>query len=98
MIVTQGNEYDYECLKSVIKKNAGYVGVISSLPKRIKFFHRLKETGINQKNLSQIHIPAGIDIGAQTPEEIAVSIMAEIISIKNQNFLGTDKFKNQKGA
>ena len=51
-----------------------------------------------EKSFSQIQIPAGIDIGAQTPEEIAVSIMAEIISIKNQNFLGTDKFKNQKGA
>lgn len=95
MIVTQGNEYDYECLKSVIKKNAVYIGVISSKPKRIKFFNRLMKSGISKSTLDKIKIPAGIDIGAQTPEEIAVSIMAEILSIKNKNFLQTDKFQEK---
>lgn len=93
MIVTQGNEYDFECLKAVIKSDAGYLGVISSKPKRIKFFNQLRKMGIPEKLLKRIHIPAGIDIGAQTPEEIAVSISAELVKQNNNDYLGTDKFK-----
>ena len=92
-IVTQGNEYDFECLKTVLKSTAAYMGVISSKPKRIKFFSRLKAAGIEEKYLKRIHIPMGLDIGAQTPQEIAISIMAEIIAVKNKNYIGTDKFK-----
>ena len=95
MIVTQGNEYDFACLKMVIKSDAGYIGVISSKPKRIKFFNRLKKMGISQKWLNRINIPAGVDIGAQTPEEIAVSISAELVSLGNQGSIGTDKFKEK---
>jgi len=40
-----------------------------------------------------VHIPMGIDIGSQTPQEIAISIMAQIIAVKNKNYIGTDKFK-----
>jgi xanthine dehydrogenase accessory factor len=92
-IVTQGNEYDFECLKVVIKSVAAYIGVISSKPKRVKFFGRLKTAGVEEKYLKRVHIPMGFDIGAQTPEEIAVSIMAEITAVKNKNYIGTDKFK-----
>jgi len=94
-IVTQGNEYDFECLKVVIKSPAAYIGVISSKPKRVKFFGRLKNAGIEDKYLKRVHIPMGIDIGSQTPEEIAVSIMAEIVAVKNKNYVGADKFKNK---
>ena len=93
MIVTQGNEYDFQCLKSVINSDFGYLGVISSKTKKIKFFNRLKNMGISAKLLKKIHIPAGIDIGAQTPEEIAVSISAELVAFNNKNSIGTDKFK-----
>ena len=93
MIVTQGNELDYECLKAVIGSKAGYIGVISSKAKRIKFFARLKKDGVPEELFDKINIPAGLDIGAQTPEEIAVSIMAEVIKCKNPHWLGTDKFK-----
>jgi len=93
MIVTQGNEFDFACLKAVVKSNAGYLGVISSKPKQVKFLNRLKKMGIAGKYLKKIRIPAGIDIGAQTPEEIAISISAEIIAFNKKDFLGTDKFK-----
>ncbi len=92
-IVTQGNEYDFECLQTVVKSPAAYIGVISSRPKRVKFFSRLKAAGVPEKLLKRIHIPMGLDIGAQTPEEIAASIMAEIIAVRNKNHIGTDKFK-----
>jgi len=96
MIVTQGNEYDFACLKAALKSKAGYVGVISSKPKRVKFFNRLKALGFKEKDLKRINIPAGIDIGAQTPQEIAVSIAAEIISYLNKSLIGTDKFRAKK--
>lgn len=87
-IVTQGNEYDYECLKVAIKTNAAYIGVISSQAKRVKFFRRLKESGTASAEIRKVHAPMGLNIGAQTPEEIAISIMSEIIA-KNTNSLGS---------
>lgn len=95
MIVTQGNEHDFECLKTIVTSDAGYIGVISSQPKQVKFFNRLKKTGIDQKYLKRINIPAGIDIGAQSPAEIAVSIAAELIKTVNRESIGTDKFKTR---
>lgn len=93
MVVTQGNEFDFECLKTAITTDAAYLGVISSRAKRVKFFGRLKKMGISQSQLNRVKIPAGVDIGAQTPEEIAVSIAAEMVAVKNVAFLGTDKFR-----
>ena len=95
MVVTQGNEFDYECLKAVIDSKVGYIGVISSKAKRIKFLARLEKEGISEELFSKINIPAGLDIGAQTPEEIAISIMAEMIKNKNSHWLETDKFKEK---
>ncbi|MBI5415642.1 MAG: XdhC family protein [Candidatus Omnitrophica bacterium] len=97
MIVTQGNEFDFECLRAAIGKDAGYLGVISSKAKRVKFFGRLRKRGVPQPRINLVKIPAGIDVGAQTPEEIAVSIAAEMVAVRNQNFLGTDKFKEKAG-
>ena len=92
-IVTQGNEYDFECLKIIVKSSAAYIGVISSKPKKIKFLGRLRKLGVEDKYLRAVHIPMGLDIGSQTPEEIAISIMAEIVAVKNKERIGTDKFK-----
>lgn len=98
MIVTQGNEYDYQCLKVALKTEAGYIGCISSHAKRIKFFKRLKAEGFPEKLLNKVQIPAGFDIGAQTPEEIAVSIISEIIAINNKIRLGSAKFREKEKA
>lgn len=92
VIITQGNEYDYECLKTAINKNMAYLGVISSKAKRIKFFNRLKTDGISAKLFKKVTIPTGLDIGAQTPEEIAISIAAEIIKSANKDLLKSAKF------
>jgi len=93
IIVTHGHEFDYDCLKAVVRSNAAYIGVISSKLKRTKFLAQLKKEGVDQKYLKKIKIPVGIDIGAQTPEEIAISIAAEIISVTNKDSIGTAKFK-----
>ncbi|MBF0521720.1 MAG: XdhC family protein [Candidatus Omnitrophica bacterium] len=96
IIVTHGHEHDFECLKAVIKSQAAYVGVISSQIKQLKFLKDLKKLKISTSDLHKLQMPVGIDIGAQTPEEIAVSIMAEIIAVQNKDLMGTDKFKMKK--
>ncbi len=92
VIVTQGYEHDFGCLEIALKAKAAYVGFISSKVKKIKFIRRLRESKLADKLLQRIHAPMGIDIGAQTPEEIAVSILAEIIGLYNKTFRGSSKF------
>ncbi len=95
VVLTQGNEYDYECLRVAIDRNFGYLGVIASKAKRIKFIRRLKDSNVSARNIANVKMPCGIDIGAQTPEEIAVSIISEIVSVIRHKNIGTDKFKDR---
>lgn len=92
IIVTQGNEYDFQCLEVALKTQASYIGVISSVAKRVKFFRRLREKGVSEKILQKIYAPMGLNIGAETPEEIAVSIMAQIIANNTNTLKGSLKF------
>lgn len=96
VIVTYGHKYDFDCLRAVISSNAGYIGLIGSQVKREKFFKQLKHEGVAQERIKRVKIPAGLDIGSQTPEEIAVSIMAEVIWIQNKEFVGTSKFESKR--
>ncbi len=93
MIVTQGNEHDYACLRAVVRSRARYIGVIASRAKRIKFLKALSREGVSGAKTTRVRMPAGIDIGAQTPEEIAISIIAEIISVRNAAWLRSAKFR-----
>ena len=95
MVVTHGHKHDFSCLKRALKTEAGYIGVIASRTKRTKFIKDLKALNFDQKNINRISMPAGIDIGAQTPEEIALSISAEIVKFINKNSLDADKFKGK---
>ena len=82
-IVSRSHEQDFAVLKEVINKNIYYLGIIGSKKKKKEFFNRLKQEGVSEKFLERIHIPIGLDIGAETPEEIAFSIVAELIKVKN---------------
>jgi len=84
VIVTRGHLKDEEALKSVIKSSAAYIGMIGSRKKNTTVFQHLEEQGVSAQELKKVHAPIGIDIGAQTPEEIAVSIIAEIIQDKRK--------------
>ena len=68
-------------LSAVIGSPARYLGMIGSHTKKAKIYAELRGQGIEQQLLDRVHAPIGLNIGAETPEEIAVSIMAEIISI-----------------
>ncbi|BCV22442.1 XdhC family protein [Moorella sp. Hama-1] len=81
VIVTRGHRYDYECLRAVIQAPAAYIGMIGSRRRIQGVRERLLAEGINQEALARVHAPIGLDIGAETPAEIAISILAEIIRV-----------------
>lgn len=84
VIVTRGHQYDRTVLEQSLKTGAGYIGMISSRKKRDAIYAALRETGIPQQVLDAVHSPIGLDIGGETPEEIAVSIVAELIMIRSR--------------
>jgi xanthine dehydrogenase accessory factor len=84
IVLTRGHLKDEEVLGSVIKSNAAYIGMIGSRKKNATVFQHLEEQGISQDELVKVLAPIGIDIKAQTPEEIAVSIVAEIIQVRRK--------------
>ncbi|EIW17697.1 MULTISPECIES: XdhC family protein [Pelosinus] len=80
IIVTRGHRYDLECLRAVLNYPVPYLGMIGS-KRRVKGIRdKLTEEGIAAENLSRLRAPIGLDLGAQTPAEIALSIVAEILA------------------
>ena len=84
IIVTRGHMSDSECLLSIVSKPHAYVGMIGSHRKVGLVKQMLADNGIPQDVIDSVHTPIGLDIGAETPEEIAVAILAEIIEVKNK--------------
>jgi xanthine/CO dehydrogenase XdhC/CoxF family maturation factor len=82
VIVTRGHAQDETCLKEIINSAAGYIGMIGSKRRVNAVFDRLVADGFSREATMRVHAPIGLRIGAQTPEEIAVSILAEIIAIQ----------------
>jgi xanthine dehydrogenase accessory factor len=84
VIVTRGHQYDRAVLEQSLRTNAGYIGMISSRRKREAIYKSLMSQGVKIERLDEVHSPIGIDIGGETPEEIAVSIVAELIKVRSQ--------------
>jgi xanthine dehydrogenase accessory factor len=84
VIVTRGHQYDRVVLEQALKTDAGYIGMISSRRKREAIFDALMAGGVKKEELERVHSPIGIAIGGETPEEIAVSIVAELIRERSQ--------------
>ena len=82
VIVTRGHLHDRTVLEQALQTDAGYIGMIGSKKKRDHLFKALQENGVSSENLRRVHSPIGIDIYAETPEEIAVSILAELIKAR----------------
>jgi xanthine dehydrogenase accessory factor len=82
VILTRGHMFDREVLQQALKTRAGYIGMISSINKRDTVFQALLAEGFEEKDLKRVHSPIGLAIGAETPEEIAVSIVAELIKVR----------------
>lgn len=82
IIVTRGHRYDEACLSAIVRKPHAYIGMIGSR-RRVGFVKESVIEGGDPEVVSSVHTPIGLNIGAQTPEEIAIAIMAEIIQVKN---------------
>jgi len=82
VIVTRGHRDDMRVLRWAVQTRARYVGMIGSKRKTITIFRELLKEGIAEKLFERVHAPVGLDIGAITPEEIAVSITAELIATR----------------
>ena len=81
-IMTQGHSADAEVLQNLITKKYFYIGLMASKRKREQIFEKLAANGISKELLEKVHSPIGLDIGAETPEEIAISILSEMIKVR----------------
>lgn len=79
-IVTRGHKEDEECLRAVITANPDYIGMIGSKRRTNIVLERLLADGEDQEMLGRVRAPVGLDLGAVTPEEVALSILAEIVA------------------
>jgi xanthine dehydrogenase accessory factor len=82
IIVTRSHLSDKAVLEWAMPTEAGYIGMIGSKKKVDTIFENLRSKGISDESLKNVHAPIGLDISAETPEEIAVSILAEIIKMR----------------
>ncbi len=83
VLVTRGHQHDVPCLLEVLDSPAAYIGMIGSKRRVAGVFQLLEvEQGIARQKLARVHSPIGLSIGAETPAEIAVSILAELISVR----------------
>jgi len=81
VIVTRGHRYDIEVLKETLKKKTRYVGMIGSRRKVKMILNHMKKLGFDDKTIAQVHSPIGL-FRAETPQEIAVSIVAELVNVR----------------
>lgn len=79
VIATRGHAHDLEVLQAALKTEAGYIGLLGSRRKRDAFFKGLRKNGFSDNDIQRVRTPVGVRIGAVTPNEIAVSITAELI-------------------
>jgi len=82
VMVTRGHKQDELSLRQVVTRPAAYVGMIGSKRRTAAVLQHLESEGFPREALDRVHTPIGLDIGAETPEEIAISIMAEIIMLR----------------
>jgi xanthine dehydrogenase accessory factor len=85
VIVTRGHQYDEVCLEQVLERGAKYIGMIGSRRRVLSIFKRLESSGVSSAVLQRVHAPIGLKIGAESPQEIAVAIIAEIITVLNSH-------------
>jgi xanthine dehydrogenase accessory factor len=83
VVTSRGSGVDAKGLPDLLKSDAAYIGVIGSKRRWLTTVKALKEDGISDELIAKVHSPIGLELNAETPEEIAVSIMAEILMIKS---------------
>ena len=82
-VLTRSHAFDLDCLTLILQKPAAYVGMMGSRKRAALVHTQLAELGLPQERIDALHAPIGLSIGAKTAQEIALSILAEIVSVKN---------------
>ena len=82
VVVTHDHPLDQRLVQELLRRPLKFLGMIGSVPKQRKFALRLKARGFSDQEIARLHTPLGLPIGASTPEEIAVSVIAEIIAVR----------------
>jgi xanthine dehydrogenase accessory factor len=85
LIATRGHNHDLDAVKAALRTEAGYIGLLGSRRKKGLLLNGLRDAGFPQSDLSRVIIPVGLPIGSVTPEEIAVSIMAQVIQHRREH-------------
>ncbi len=85
VIATRGHNHDLDALKAALKTEARYIGLLGSKRKKALLFKTLRDEGFSQTDIDRVITPVGLPIGSVTPEEIAVSIMAQIIKYRREH-------------
>lgn len=82
VIVTRGHAGDYDVVKAALEQKNAYIGMIGSKKKNAVVFEKLRGEGFSEEDIARIHAPIGLPIQAETPEEIAISVVAEMIQVR----------------
>ncbi|MCX7626410.1 MAG: XdhC/CoxI family protein [Candidatus Sumerlaeaceae bacterium] len=98
VIATRGHAYDELCMEQSLRTPARYIAMVGSRTKVALFKKSLREKGFSDEQLARVVCPAGLDIGAETPEEIAVSIIAQLISVRRRGSLNAGCFEKAPEA
>jgi xanthine dehydrogenase accessory factor len=85
VVVSPGHVHDFECVRAILGKPYRYAGFIGSKAKTRKVLAQLEAQGFSREKVQALCAPIGIDIGAETPQEIAISILAEIIAVRRNS-------------
>ena len=97
VVVTRGHTHDFEAIRALAARDLRYLGLIGSRAKVARIFDALEQEGMPGECLDRVHAPIGVDIGAITPAEIAVSILAELIAIRHGRDVSAVSMKWQRG-
>jgi xanthine dehydrogenase accessory factor len=96
VVVTRGHTHDFEAIRALAARDLRYLGLIGSRAKVARIFDALDAEGMPAEYLERVHAPIGLDIGAITPAEIAVSILAELIAIRHGKDVSAASMKWQR--
>ena len=98
VVVTRGHTHDFEALRALAARDLRYVGLIGSRAKVARIFEALETEGMPLECLRRVHAPIGLDIGAITPAEIAVAILAELIAVRHGRDVSSVSMRWQRGS
>jgi xanthine dehydrogenase accessory factor len=85
VIATRGHNHDLDAVKAALRTSAGYIGLLGSRRKKGILMNALRDAGFSKDDVARVIVPVGLSIGSVTPEEIAVSIMAQIIQHRREH-------------